>query len=317
MSDFSSKLWGGRESGYRQGLPQSYPLFPPDERLERPQIFDPAVQHFVKGFRAGEPVFRDEEVRLRWREARRRAMDCILSLISHSLWRKHLVLRGSVCLRAWFGTAAREPGDLDWVVIPQSIGPGDSLAAQLMDGLVYLIRDAVPPRGIEFGREVAMDEIWTYERAPGRRLVFAWQATGLPPGHIQMDFVFGERLWTEPIVTEIPLVSGETARVLAASQELSLAWKLVWLHTDVYPQGKDLYDAVLLAEQTPLRLDILNAALEAADWRHGRVTGPDFPLQWEVDWESFRREHPWIEGSVKDWQVRLAEALRPTFESRP
>jgi hypothetical protein len=312
MPDFSEHIWRNHRTGNPEQLPLSYPHFPNDVRIERPQIFDPALKHYDRAFRSGEPEFRDEELRLRWRESRRYAMDCVLKLVSESPVREHLVLRGSVAMRAWFGLAAREPGDIDWVVVPRSVGPDDLVATRLMDGLANLIATSVPPEGIQFGHEVALDDIWTYERARGRRMVFVWQAEGLPPGHVQMDFVFGERLWTPPQDVEIPLLSGGSALVQAASQELSLAWKLVWLETDMYPQGKDLYDATLLAQQTPLRLDILKSALEAADWRREQLTA-DFPLRWDVDWESFSREHPWIEGTAKDWQRRLAQALRPTF----
>jgi hypothetical protein len=115
-------------------------------------------------------------------------------------------------------------------------------------------------------------------------MVFVWQAEGLPPGHVQMDFVFGERLWTLPQAVEIPLLSGGSALVQAASQELSLAWKLVWLETDMYPQGKDLYDATLLAQQTPLRLDILKSALEAADTLLDLLNGERVSAEGAQEW---------------------------------
>ena len=53
--------------------------------------------------------------------------------------------------------------------------------------------------------------------------------------------------------------------VLAASNEESLAWKLLWLFSDFYPQGKDRYDAVLLAERTALRSSLLKTVLEDGD----------------------------------------------------
>ncbi|PYC74957.1 hypothetical protein C7C45_03455 [Micromonospora arborensis] len=50
--------------------------------------------------------------------------------------------------------------------------------------------------------------------------------------------------------------------VLAAPAPLALAWKLLWLATDRYPQGKDLYDAALLAEHTTV-----TKATSALRWR--------------------------------------------------
>ncbi|WP_309111613.1 hypothetical protein [Saccharothrix sp.] len=34
------------------------------------------------------------------------------------------MLRGSVALRAWLGEVAREPGDLDFVVVPKTFAVG-------------------------------------------------------------------------------------------------------------------------------------------------------------------------------------------------
>ena len=40
---------------------------------------------------------------------------------------------------------------------------------------------------------------------------------------------------------------------------MSLAWKLLWLHSDMHPRGKDLYDAMLLAESTSMPPGLLEA----------------------------------------------------------
>ena len=52
-----------------------------------------------------------------WHRARRRVMDHLLRLVADSPWREGLVLRGSLVLTAWLGRVAREPGDIDFVVI--------------------------------------------------------------------------------------------------------------------------------------------------------------------------------------------------------
>ncbi|HEX6499845.1 MAG TPA: nucleotidyl transferase AbiEii/AbiGii toxin family protein [Micromonosporaceae bacterium] len=95
--------------------------------------------------------------------------------------------------------------------------------------------------------------IWTYERADGRRLAIPFSTADAPDGHMQTDIVFGERVPLPPEVLRLP---GIDQPLLAAPAALALAWKLLWLATDTYPQGKDLYDAVLLAEHTPPRLDL-------------------------------------------------------------
>src|SRR5439155_1284533 len=90
--------------------------------------------------------------------------------------------------------------------------------------------------------------------ADGRRWVDQRRADGLPGGAVQVDVVFGEEL-TEPARrVSVPAADGGCVSVRAAGPAQSLAWKLLWLTTDMYPQGKDLYDAVLLAGRFRLPL---------------------------------------------------------------
>src|SRR6185503_14258157 len=91
------------------------------------------------------------------------------------------------------------------------------------------------------------DDIWTYDRVPGRRLLLPWKADDLS-GWVQLDFVFHEHLPVAPEPAAVPAAGRPSALLLAATPELSLAWKIMWLVTDAHPQGKDLYDAVLPAE---------------------------------------------------------------------
>lgn len=104
---------------------------------------------------------------------------------------------------------------------------------------------------------------------------------------MQFDFVFHERLPTPARPAEVAGV-----RVAAADRELSLAWKLLWLSCDMYPQANDLYDAVLLAEGCTLPLPLLETVLrESGEWPGGY----DEPLSLdlferaarEVDWSAF------------------------------
>ncbi|KAK1185667.1 nucleotidyl transferase AbiEii/AbiGii toxin family protein [Streptomyces sp. NBS 14/10] len=81
----------------------------------------------------------------------------------------------------------------------------------------------------------------------------AQAAGGGPPGEVRLDFARDELLPQAPVWTPIPRGDGGTPiAVRTASRELSLAWKVLWLHADCetegQAQGKDLYDAVLLAE---------------------------------------------------------------------
>ncbi len=298
----------------RNGYPNTYRAVVGDaRRTERPEFFEPALLQFVRAFRSGDPPFPDAATAHAWYDARQQVIDHLLQMITRSPWNDHLVLRGSLLLKAWLGDAAREPGDMDWVFRPAHVGLEDPLAYRLFEDLIAMVSARFDLGNVVVRAEaISVDNIWTYERAAGRRIVFPWKADDLPPGHVQMDIAFRQELFTEPVRTPVPSAAGSPIPVWAADKALSLAWKLLWLETDLYPQGKDLYDATLLAEQAPLSLDLLYRVLRTGDWQPTRLS-PDFPQQWEVDWENFRREYPWVTGEAKDWQDRLTAALSPMF----
>jgi len=296
--------------------PNTYQPVAVQASFENSQIFEPALLHYSRAFRKGDPKFDNSADRERWDEVRRQVIDHLLEIINCSKWKDHLVLRGSLLLKAWLGDAAREPGDIDWVFRPENIGSNDSLATELFDDLIRIASEnyAVGNAIIEIDK-IAIDDIWTYERAAGKRIIFPWEAKDLPPGYVQMEVVFNERLWSDPIEILVPTFQDSSKLVWSVSRELSLAWKLLWLETDMHPQGKDLYDATLLAEQTHLLLNLLKQILQSGDWRpQDEELTIEFPLRWEVDWENFKLEYPWIEGEAKEWQTRLSAALASTFE---
>jgi hypothetical protein len=287
--------------------------------VRQPPIFDPALKHFSRAFRAGEPAFEDEETGRRWRHARRSAIDHLVRIVADSSWSENLVLRGSLLLEAWVGEETREPGDLDWVVVPHTLNLESPMTVAMFKrliGAVVIAPDASDTVRID-DTDIAVDDIWTYERAPGRRLVFTWHAEGLPPGTVQLDFVFNERLPVPPIAALIPRTGGaEPTLVQAASPELSLAWKILWLASDIWPQGKDLYDAVLLAERVTLPGELLHQVLlDALGERDTAQFGAETIRSLDVDWAEFQAEYPQVTGDVRAWLERLTRALGPTFEA--
>lgn len=309
----------------RPGYPNTYPVLTNDPRIERPEVFDPALGHFFgKGFRLGEPVFQEGDLQERWLMARQQVMDHLLGIIHDSPWQNHLVLRGSLLLKAWLGDQAREPGDIDWVFHPTTIGVQHPIAQTFFQDLMERVSQA-PQIGevtIDVHR-IAIDEIWTYERAPGRRFLFPWTAEGLPDGTLQMDITFEENLFIEPIQTAMPKRDGGSVSILTVTPALSLAWKLRWLEIDRYPQGKDLYDAVLLAESFHLPFDLSRQVLEGdPEWQNRKYWSSNFSWRsgfpWlmateDIEWDLFQREYPWVEGTAIDWLTRLQIALAPTF----
>jgi hypothetical protein len=268
---------------------------------QRP-AFDPALKQFVDAYRPGEPVFGDVEIGKRWRAARETVMNELLTVLGGSRWAEHLVLRGSAAMRAWVGDDARRPGDLDFVVTPVDVTSDSPQARELLDG----IKVAAGEAGLR-PEDTAESAIWTYERADGRRLVIPFSAPGVPDGSVQIDVVFGERL---PIGPEPIALPGVKALVLAATAELSLAWKLLWLTTDRYPQGKDLYDAALLAEHTTVDVELVRELLLPELGDEALTFSAATPLTWhDVDWDNFADEYPGVPGDTVHWQRRLALAL--------
>ncbi|MFK4182929.1 nucleotidyl transferase AbiEii/AbiGii toxin family protein [Streptomyces sparsogenes] len=297
--------------------------------LQRP-VFDPSMAHHVRAMRAGEPQFEDAEAGRRWYAARRRATDLVLAAVADSPWADHLVLRGSVLLRAWYGEAAREPGDLDFVVVPDSWQLEDERTDRMIEGIARAAdlrsRRAGGPVRVN-SRGAVSDQIWTYDRVPGRRLVIPWTPgeDGVPPGTVQLDFVFNEPLPAPSAPTTIPRYADPDApgasaeppiRLHAATPELSLAWKILWLITDMHPEGKDLYDAVLLAESTELPFELLHRVILQSEEGRYYARNPVL-LEWigslEADWFEFRKEYPHIKGHHDEYRTRLVKALAPTY----
>ncbi|MEZ0091004.1 hypothetical protein [Streptacidiphilus sp. EB129] len=103
--------------------------------------------------------------------------------------------------------------------------------------------------------------------------------------------------------------------MLAVTPELSLAWKVTRLVNDIWPRGRDMYDAALLAELHPLPYSLLGDAMRDADPR----TAEDpfrlvhlLELDLGGDREHSANEYPGHVAST--WQSclhRLAVALEP------
>lgn len=226
------------------------------------------------------------------------------------------MLRGSMLMGAWFGDAARAPKDIDFVVVPETWRIEEPRTRAMLGGIAVAAERLAGERGTDLSISAAgavSEYIWTYERVPGHRLVLPWTAPGLPGGQVQLDFVFNERLPTPPRPAEVAGV-----RLQAADRESSLAWKLMWLACDMYPQAKDLYDAVLLAESCTLPRALLETVLREADEWPGRPDEPLNPAMFDsavraVDWTGFDDAHPDTEAVRRDLGARLLAALAPVL----
>ncbi|MEU6343409.1 nucleotidyl transferase AbiEii/AbiGii toxin family protein [Streptomyces sp. NPDC046977] len=303
-----------------EDLPRTLVWVPGADVVQRP-VFDPSLKHHRNAYRATDPRFGDPARGDAWRTARRRALHLVLEAIADSPWVDALVLRGSVLMSVWFPDAAREPGDLDFVVVPHTWRIDDGRTDRMLRGIAEAAQALADAHGREVGisaRGAVVEDIWTYDRVPGRRMLLPWGSPGLPGGHVQLDFVFNERLPGAPEPAELP---GGTI-VQAATPELSLAWKLMWLINDAHAQGKDLYDAVLLAERYPLRYELLHEVFRiSGEWPRSprdRILLEDVTVAvGYVEWNHFVTEYPRFRDAGQEYADRLVRAVTPTFDHAP
>ncbi|MET8628663.1 nucleotidyl transferase AbiEii/AbiGii toxin family protein [Kitasatospora sp. NPDC004669] len=284
-----------------------------DEAVSQQPVFDPALAGYSRALRPSEPAFADPRLAERWLDARREALNTVLSAVAGSQWAEHLVLRGSVLLRAWYGEQAREPGDLDFVVRPVEWELEDERTDRMLEELAAEAERLSGTVRLHADQAVS-DEIWTYSRIPGRRLVLPWSAPGVPGGTVQLDFVFTEHLPVPPQPYRLP---GVTGPLLAATPQLSLAWKILWLVSDNHPQGKDLYDAILLSRTAEVPYDLLRQVFTQCDESWSRW--PVLPQQisgLEVDWDEFAKDYPQFVEPVEEYPAQLLAALHTTFGDR-
>ncbi|WP_338702785.1 nucleotidyl transferase AbiEii/AbiGii toxin family protein [Streptomyces sp. Q6] len=308
------------EERRRLALPRT--LLPAPEGLDQPAVFDPALLQFSNAYRAGDPRFAGEDEARAWFLARRTALDLVLAAVAGTSLGARLVLRGSRLMATWFGAAAREPGDLDYVA-PDDWRFGGAEDRELFAQLAAAAQrtaEARPDAGVRIAADGAVTEdIWTYDRVPGRRLLLPWSAPGTAGGTVQIDVVHHELLATPAVRTPLrPLGAGPGAVVEAVTPELSLAWKIMWLISDIHPQGKDLYDAVLLAERGAPSLDVLRRAFVLAGDEMLRPGGrwwlTEIAECADTGWEHFRSEYPHVTGEVGEYVDRLRAVLEPLAE---
>ena len=300
----------------------------------------------------------------------RLALDHVLALIADAPWSSCLVLRGSMLMTAYAGTAARKPGDLDFIVVKDGWPVDDEEPYPYVDDLATVQqwpevadgagraelwadgefdtggqRPRVSPEGVNWIRAEEWEESapyqdlrrriqenpraghgivlnaerfdesgdWTYSSYAmrGSRVTIPWETPGDPgerlSGVVQLDFAADEPMPRRPVWTRIPRLAGGFSVLWAAGPELSLVWKLMWLVEDSsdggVSRGKDLYDAVVLAELAGVREAIRAGGSAQAGLRRRDVDALD------VDWESFVAEYPQVKGSVGEWKQRLMNAL--------
>ena len=172
-----------------------------------------------------------------------------------------------------------------------------------LDLLQLLEAHPLTPDGVRLdAAEATSDGSFGYAGEGGYDGVGTRAVVPFDGGEIQIDFAYDETLPEPAVLTAIPRAGGTPTALWTASASLSLAWKLQWLVADQAARGagdgKDLYDAVLLAEHAGTRLSP----------RLRRMPGiagldPATVRTWTVT------KDPRIEDSTTDLLDRLARAL--------
>ncbi|NOU26957.1 MAG: nucleotidyl transferase AbiEii/AbiGii toxin family protein [Polyangiaceae bacterium] len=280
----------------KAGFPKAY--FESDAHRNE---FDPALKHYPHAY-----------VQVRETAAKGAALDATLRGMAHARSRADVVVRGSVTLARWFGERARPPHDIDLVVRDASLAPDAPGAVALIDDLRAAACEGLVRGGFRpLDADVSLDGIWTYERAEGRRLSIPF----LPRSgaHAALDAVQIDLVFRAPLhdATTFERSGDDPSHGLHfASRAESLAWKLLWLLTDIWPQAKDLYDAVLLAEDTEVPAHLLDAVGAESD---GSWPNTLRSLRLADDsWPSFRAAHPSLAHfeTAEALLERLQEVLR-------
>lgn len=311
-------------------LARTHGVFIPDAPGE--QVFDPALRHFQHAFRNGEPPLSGDVLASTLATREELLLETVRN-VSRSDVGKHLVLRGGMTMRLWFGASSRPIKDIDWMVRPDSWAADSDEGRALLDRLIDIVCRTETPSGHTVARSLLrVESIWTYERAEGRRIAvpFGSPTTGELLGVVQHDLVFREPLADPPVSVPLPqcptTYRSAPEWVWTASPAESLAWKLLWLISDIWPQGKDLYDAVTIAEALPdsarqRALSILAAILSSqglakyefprgADWLESicSLSEASENLTWE--WQHFAAEYPALaDAGLESLRTRLAAAL--------
>lgn len=281
--------------------------YEPDDN--RPDVFDPALKQYGAAFIKGPPRIEDPAEAARFREARSRLLRRCLVGIGRTPVGTQVVARGSAVLELWYGERARPAKDLDLVVAAEALKPDSKEGWQLMADLSRAVTEALRLEGIHLDpATIPVDGIWTYERAEGRRLTFPWTWEGRVRDGVQVDVVFNEPMFWSPLQQTV-----DGVKVQVATPVESLAWKLLWVTNDEYPQVKDLYDAVLLAENTHLTPGFLRHVFEAKKgrWQESFAEGK-FELAGPLDWPNFVLDHPTLASgtTLDELQARLERVLQ-------
>ena len=230
------------------------------------------------------------------------------------------VLRGGVLTQMCVGAERRPTRDLDFLgLFPRDLTDTQTRLEEILS--------LTEPDGIALQLEPFVGEvIWRETDFPGLRFRLDAKVFGQDLS-LQIDVGFGDPLVPDAGWRDYPCLIGPPVRVLTASWELLVAWKLDGLfdHGAKRWQAKDLYDLHLLTHACSLDRTTLTEAIRVAFETHGNSPGDLLtvlydPSWWQsapscAKWEKFRKAALCdIPADLPEFAGEVAAKLRPTLE---
>jgi Nucleotidyl transferase AbiEii toxin, Type IV TA system len=230
------------------------------------------------------------------------------------------VLRGGVLTQRYVTAERRPTRDLDFL----GLFPRDLTDTQ--DRLEEIV-SVIEPDGITLHLDTLVGEvIWQETDFSGLRYRLDAEAFGAT-SVLQLDVGFGDPVVPPAVWIDYPFLIGPPARVLAASPELLVAWKLDGLfdHGAKRWQAKDLYDLHLLTTHCHLDPATLTEGIRVAFAAHGNSLGDLLtvlydPAWWQsapsrAKWEKFRKAALCdVPADLPGLAAKVAAKLRPALE---
>ena len=230
------------------------------------------------------------------------------------------VLRGGVLTQSCVSPERRPTRDLDFLgLFPRDLADTQARIEEILS--------IIEPDGITLYPETLIGEIiWRETDFPGLRYRLDAEVMGTKM-LLQIDVGFGDPVVPPARWMEYPCLIGPSPRVLAASWELLVAWKLDGLldHGAKRWQAKDLYDLHLLTTHCYLERTTLTEAIRVAFETHGNSLGDLLtvlydPAWWQsapsrAKWEKFRKAASCdIPDDLPGFASEVAAKLRPALE---
>ena len=247
------------------------------------------------------------------------AMERFLHRLSLSDHAERFILKGALLLRVWDSPLQRPTMDIDL------LGRTNNQAEAVEDLIREIIGVDVAADGLTFDPSTVWAERITADAEyEGLRVRFEGRLN-TSRIHMQVDIGFGDAVFPEPVMAELPTVLGDQApRLLCYSRESVIAEKVETMvrHGELNSRMKDFYDIWLLARHFDFEGETLAEAVRRTFERRGSTLSRNpvaFALPFaeakEAQWSAFlkrtRIEH--APSALRDIVAELEAFLGPVL----